>query len=133
MTRVLEDAFDWLRYAEEDLSAAHAMRSAPAVVPRRPAWLAQQAAEKAIKAVLVADNLPFPKTHDLERLATLLPDPSVLAQCNADLASLTEFAVGSRYPGDLPDTVLPGEATRAVDDAGRIVSAVRASLEARRS
>ena len=133
MTRVLEDAFDWLRYAEEDLSAAHAMRSAPAVVPRHPAWLAQQAAEKAIKAVLVADNLPFPKTHDLERLATLLPDPSVLAQCNADLASLTEFAVGSRYPGDLPDTVLPGEATRAVDDAGRIVSAVRASLEARRS
>ena len=133
MTRVLEDAFDWLRYAEEDLSAAHAMRSAPAVVPRHPAWLAQQAAEKAIKAVLVADNLPFPKTHDLERLATLLPDPSVLAQCNADLASLTEFAVGSHYPGDLPDTVLPGEATRAVDDAGRIVSAVRASLEARRS
>ena len=133
MTRALGDAFDWLRYAEEDLEAARAIRSAPAVVPRHPAWLAQQAAEKAIKAVLVADDLPFPKTHDLERLAALLPDPAVLAGCDADLAGLTEFAVGSRYPGDLPDAVSPDEAGRAVDDAGQIVAAVRASLDARAS
>ena len=131
MTRALGDALDWLRYAEEDLSAAQAMQSAPTVVPRHPAWLAQQAAEKAIKAVLVADDRPFPKTHDLERLAVLLPAPSVLAECDVDLANLTEFAVGSRYPGDLPDTVRPDEAARAVDDAKQVVAAVRVFLRAR--
>ena len=129
MTAELADARVWLRYAEEDLAAARALLMAPAVVPRHPAWLAQQAAEKAIKAALVAEGRSFPKTHDLERLARLLLDPPALAACEADLPSLTEYAVGSRYPGDLPDDVSAEDARTAVDDAGKVVRAVRERIE----
>ena len=132
MSQDLTDALVWLRYAREDLAAAWALLGAP-VVPRHPAWLAQQAAEKAIKALLVADGLPFPKTHDLERLSRLLPDPSVVRQAQADLANLTEYAVGARYPGDLPDDVSEADAAVAVGDAGRTVDAVEAALAARAS
>ena len=125
----LTDARVWLRYAEEDLVAARALSAVPSVVPRHPAWLAQQAAEKAIKAVLVANGRPFPRSHDLERLAGLLPDPSALTACGADLPNLTEYAVGSRYPGDLPDDVTAEDARVAVGDAGKVVRAVRSLIE----
>lgn len=36
----------WLRYAEEDLQEAERLVSLPHMVPRHPAWLTQQAAEK---------------------------------------------------------------------------------------
>lgn len=102
-------------------------------VSRHPAWLAQQAAEKAIKAVLVADGIPFPKTHDLDRLAALLSDALVLSSCDVDLAHLTEYAVGSRYPGDLPDDVSAEDAAAAVDDAHQVVRAVQAAVQAKAS
>ena len=62
---------------------------------------AQQAAEKGLKAVLAARNQPFPKTHDLERLAALIGEslpgfPSLAEHC----AVLNEYAVTARYdPG----------------------------------
>ena len=43
----------WLRYAREDLLAADAMLTQPDFWPRHVCSLAQQAAEKALKAVLV--------------------------------------------------------------------------------
>ena len=129
MTPDLADARVWLRYAEEDLAAARTLLGVPAVVPRHPAWLAQQAAEKAIKAALVADGRPFPKTHDLERLARLLPDPPALLACGADLPNLTEYAVGSRYPGDLPDDASAEDARMAVADAGKVIGVARELIE----
>ncbi|MEM0963162.1 MAG: HEPN domain-containing protein [Bacteroidota bacterium] len=130
MTTDRDDALGWLRYAAEDLAAARAMLDVSSVVARHPAWLAQQAAEKAIKALLVAAGRPFPKTHDLDRLARLLPDPSAVLTLDADLSALTEYAVGSRYPGDLPDSVAPEEARHAVEDAARVLSAAQRSLDA---
>lgn len=132
MTADLTDALVWLRYAREDLAAAQALLST-SVVPRHPAWLAQQSAEKAMKALLVADALPFPKTHDLERLSQLLPNPLIVQRTQADLANLTEYAVGSRYPGDFPDDVTAADAATATEDVGRIVDAVEAALKSRRT
>jgi len=43
----------WLRYAKEDLVAAEAVVGQQQMVPRHACWLAQQAAEKALKAILV--------------------------------------------------------------------------------
>lgn len=43
------------------------------LVPRHVCWLAQQAAEKALKAALVLEDIAFPFTHDLDALRNRLP------------------------------------------------------------
>ena len=47
----VREARRWLRYAREDLDTALALVGSETAPPRHAAWLAQQAAEKAIKAV----------------------------------------------------------------------------------
>jgi hypothetical protein len=61
---------------------------------------AQQAAEKAIKALLVKKGIAFPYVHDIAYLLTLveqnavqIPDPVGRAE------DLTRYAVVTRYPG----------------------------------
>ncbi|MCV5768109.1 HEPN domain-containing protein, partial [Escherichia coli] len=62
-----------------------------------PCFDAQQAAEKALKALLIALGIPFPKTHDLaELIRPHLPVPPGLE----DLVRLNPFAVAGRYSGD---------------------------------
>jgi HEPN domain-containing protein len=62
---------------------------------------AQQAVEKALKALLQNENVAFPKTHDLgdllNRLLAIYPD---LASLQDSLEWLTTFAVEIRYPGE---------------------------------
>ena len=62
---------------------------------------AQQAAEKAIKAVLVARCIPFPKSNNIRTLLDLLPKDIVPPDEIDDMAILTDYAVISRYPGNL--------------------------------
>jgi HEPN domain-containing protein len=60
---------------------------------------AQQAAEKAIKAVLIHLNVRFPYTHDLARLLSLAGQTGVVVPDDVKLAvALTEYAVATRYP-----------------------------------
>ena len=70
---------------------------------------AQQAAEKAIKAVLMHRGINFPFTHNLTNLLNLLlrenlqlPDEILQA------GRLTEYGVETRYPPSLED-VTPDE------------------------
>jgi HEPN domain-containing protein len=101
----LEETRRWSRYAQEDLLAAEAMLERVGVLPRHVCWLSQQAAEKAIKTVLVFLQIDFPRTHDLDALCNLMPDGWQLKADHPDLASLTEWAVEARYPGDWPEAV----------------------------
>lgn len=41
----------WLRYAREDLTVAETLLNQDDLIPRHACWLAQQSAEKALKAV----------------------------------------------------------------------------------
>jgi HEPN domain-containing protein len=91
------------RYAREDLEAAEAIVSQVYAAPRHACWLAQQAAEKALKAILVCLQVEFPRTHDLDRLVHLIPDGWQVPREHPDLADLTEWAVEARYPGDWPE------------------------------
>ena len=64
---------------------------------------AQQAAEKAIKALLIWHGIRFPYVHDLAALLILLEKatgdlPASIRQA----ARLTRFAVHARYPGTAP-------------------------------
>ncbi len=88
----------WLRYAEDDLRAAEILLEQGSI-PRTSCFHAQQAAEKAIKAVFVFLQVDFPFTHNLDRLRDLLPDGWTLKEDFPDLARLSAWAVEPRYPG----------------------------------
>jgi HEPN domain-containing protein len=53
-------AQEWLAVAELDLLAASNLVGNPAL-PRQASYCAQQAAEKAIEAILAKLNVPFPR------------------------------------------------------------------------
>ena len=99
------EAKRWINYSKKDLSAASVLLDSGEFFPRQICFLAQQAAEKAIKAVLVFEEVDFPKNHDLDRLRDLIPDGWKVKKTFPDLAALTIWAVESRYPGDVPDVV----------------------------
>jgi len=90
---------DWLRYAYSDLELARVKRP-PKVLFEGLCFHAQQAVEKALKAVLIAKGVPPTKTHNIRTLLDLLPPDVVPLEEVEDAASLTDYAVISRYPGD---------------------------------
>lgn len=90
---------DWLRHAPSDLELARARRPFE-VLFEGLCFHAQQAAEKALKAVLIANGVPPQKTHNIRTLLDLLPPDIIAPQEVESAASLTDYAVTSRYPGD---------------------------------
>ena len=118
----------WLRYAREDLTAAETLLHQQHVIaPRHVCWLAQQAAEKALKAVLVFLQIDFPRRHDLDALRQLIPDGWHLKDELPELATLTEWAVEARYPGDWPDATA-ADALAAVQQARAVWQSVCTDL-----
>ena len=90
---------DWLAKAAVDLLVCERLEGAD--LSEAVAFHAQQAAEKSIKALLVARQVEFPKTHDIERLVELVASgDDSLAAALADAAELTPYGVEYRYPGD---------------------------------
>jgi HEPN domain-containing protein len=68
-------------------------------------FLAQQAAEKALKAVLIARDVPFERKHDIDYLCGLIEDAGFDATPDLSAAAaLTPWAVEFRYadPFDAP-------------------------------
>jgi HEPN domain-containing protein len=90
---------DWLRYARSDLELASVTRP-DEVLFEGLCFHAQQAAEKALEAVLIANGIPPPKTHNIRTLLDLLSQVMVAPQEIEDSAGLADYAVTSRYPGD---------------------------------
>jgi HEPN domain-containing protein len=95
-----DEARVWLAYAHEDLEAA----------------------EKAIKALLIAGGIGFPRTHDLLALAKLAPETVRLGGHRDSLALLAQWAVVARYPSGEPDAS-PLNAAEAHHAAALIVEA----------
>jgi HEPN domain len=64
---------------------------------------AQQATEKALKAVLVLYGIDFPRSHALERLLALIPaEPASTFEVES-VVELTPWAATGRYPEDIPN------------------------------
>jgi len=116
----------WLGFAEEDLRTARALLKHENV-PRQVCFHAQQAAEKAIKAVFVFLQTEFPYTHDLDRLRGLLPEGWRLKEDFPDLSGLTFWATRGRYPGGLREAT-EEEATDAFEQARRVYERTRQDL-----
>ena len=60
-------------------------------------WFSQQCVEKAIKGALTLDNISFKPIHNLDELATLLPEIWNVKHSMADLLRLSSMVVSSRY------------------------------------
>ena len=83
---------------------------------------AQQAAEKAFKAVCVFRDIDFPKTHSLTALAALLEQAGDQLPPDVSEASiLTSYAVQARYP-DWDEAVTEQEYQRALTLARQVVA-----------
>lgn len=117
---------EWIRKAENDLTAAYLLAESEQPLPDQIGFFCQQAAEKYLKAFLIAANQTPPRIHDIEALLELC----ALIETDFDrlrprIAGLTEFAVIFRYPGEWSDL---SAATQALSQAEQIRELVRQKL-----
>lgn len=90
--------YEWLDFAVRDIAAAKALWSADESHIAAVLYGAQQAAEKALKALLVFEGITVPRTHDLAVLRALSGAYAQDGPDRDDLSLLTRQAAGSRYP-----------------------------------
>jgi HEPN domain-containing protein len=87
-----------LRRANGDLYACRALAGDAAVDDGVIGFHAQQAVEKALKVVLVLNDVELPRTHDLQFIVGLLRKARVsLPEAFPDTAWLTPWAAEWRY------------------------------------
>lgn len=111
---------EWLRRAKSNLAKAKQRK------PKEAYWEdlcfdAQQAVEKAIKAILTHRGVQFPKIHDIGELLSLLDQSGEKIPKGFWRADdLTQYAVETRYPGPA-EPVTRSEHREAVKIAERVV------------
>ena len=118
----------WFRLAEQDLEAAKVLLADGSSAMRIVAFLAQQAAEKALKAGIISVGLHPPHVHGLRQLyGTLASHAPDLAVEIEDLDLLDPWVIDGRYAADLPD-VSTTEASDLLGAAERVLTRVRPLL-----
>jgi HEPN domain-containing protein len=95
-----DDPGEWLNRAKSNLVRARADARLDDVYLEDLCFDTQQAAEKAIKAVLIHNEVDFPYVHDIARLLSLVEEAGISLPSEVREAEvLTPYAVLSRYPG----------------------------------
>lgn len=121
-----DDPREWLNRARSNLARAKAKRTG--VYLEDLCFDAQQASEKAIKALLIKLDVNFPYVHDLAELLTLVENtgqavPEPIKQAR----QLSRFAVFTRYPGIGP-SIKEKEYRQTVEIAARVVKWAESSI-----
>ena len=111
----------WLSRARGNLTLAEKGGRLKCILFEDLCFNAQQAAEKALKAVCLANSLDFPRTHSLVHLMDILEKSGVdIPQNVRDADILTQYAVQSRYPGIVED-ITRDEYREALNLAAQVV------------
>jgi len=101
MSDEMQIARQWLAKARNDLLNADNNLAASEVPYDTVCFHCQQAAEKLLKAYLVANGQPAPRTHDLLLLLERVLPLTIAAERLRDaLSILVPYAVEIRYPDD---------------------------------
>ena len=116
------EAERWLVKASEDLADARVLLEHGS--PGAASFHAQQAAEKALKAVLLEQQGAFPRIHDLAVLADKAGAPKDLRERSG---VLSRAYVAARYP-DVDEPADMEEAAALVQTAEEVVAWVRRHL-----
>jgi len=120
----MSESKQWLAYALDDLAYGELGMNS---LPRAASWSFQQAAEKALKALLLAKVLEVPRTHDVAYLLNQLQATLSLPVEIADAVLLiAEITPATRYPADDVPPIEKKEAREYYQAAKHIVD--RATL-----
>lgn len=126
--RILSFVCGWVEKAENDLkNAVHTLKMGDDCPTDTVCFHAQQCVEKYLKALLVLRARDFPKTHDVEELAALLPGKLRPGLSAEEKRRLVTYATVARYPGDYEPISL-SEARSAVRIARRVRKEIRRLL-----
>ena len=115
----------WIEKADNDVITARQTLLLPDGPTDTVCFHAQQATEKALKALMTCHGIAFPKIHDLVRLLDIaLPLMPQLDDYRERFAEMSAYAVQTRYPAHWPS---PGrdQALRAMAVAQEILAMVR--------
>ena len=119
--RIIGSPKDWLARAEGDLALARTPLPMGGFYEDL-CFHAQQAAEKAIKAVYLHHGLIFRYTHDLgELMEGLLQQGISVPEAVRSCIFLTSYAWSARYPG-LDELATAGEHANALEKASVVVA-----------
>jgi HEPN domain-containing protein len=121
-----DDPREWLNRANSNLAQAKARD--PGVYLEDLCFNAQQAAEKALKALLLHRRVRFPFVHDIgELLRHLEESGQIVSEEIWEAEQLTDYAVETRYPGSF-EPVTEEEYQEALALAARCVAWVKGQL-----
>lgn len=123
----------WLRQARSDLAVARL--TADQGFHAQACYHAGQAAEKALKALLVAAGTIPPYSHSLDRLVETVAELGIdaTALTSLHLRALTRMNTESRYPQDdeAPiDRFDSNDSSKAVETADAVLAFAEAQLSA---
>jgi len=118
-----EVACRWLEKAEKDLRVARKILDEPDY----SAFHSQQAAEKALKALLIALGKRPPRTHNIGLLLDEIEKAGLEVHDIIGAKILTDYAVEARYP-NFEEVVTENEALEALRLAEKVVEWVKERL-----
>ena len=119
---------EWIRKAEEDWEAIQRLQAGDGdAVADVVGFLAQQTAEKYLKAGLTHFDIEPDRLHDLGALLDSLVEKLAALEDDLrdDVSGLTPLAVRFRYPGSW---LTAGQAQTGVESAGRVRARLRELL-----
>ena len=115
-----DDPREWMLRAFSNLNLAKSQQSD--VFLEDLCFNAQQAVEKAIKAVLIKYGIDFPYTHNIADLLTLFQKSGYeLTEFLTQSAGLTLYAVSTRYPYVSSSPIEQEEYEQAVMIAEKVI------------
>lgn len=126
------DVKTWLDFADYDLKTA--IWELEGKIYTSCCYACQQAAEKALKALILAKGKVAPKVHSLDRLVSELKNIGVDAsEIEEDTQLLDKYYISTRYPGQYggPEGLYNKvDAKSAVVSAEKILNFVRQEIKA---
>lgn len=127
------EARRWFQQAREDLEVVRTLRAADHHAAA--CFHSQQAAEKALKALLYSQGARIVLGHSVSELVRQCEaHDAAFAPMRAEAGLLDQFYIPTRYPNGLPSPAVPSEtytgsqAQSAQEAAERILSLVEALL-----
>ncbi len=119
-------AYEWLDQSDDDLDLALVCEYEN---PKDSCYHSQQSIEKAIKAILVFEDLKVPRIHDLTTLVNRVPSGWSIKNANYDLAKITTW-VTARYPG-VGIMITDDDTTYGINTAREIHNSVRNEIRSK--